>query len=808
MPCDPLNNALDFLEVEKSEVFERQSRRRVFKVFISESFKDEDLWYSFTTANKLKIEEGSWVEINSDFKAYGSLWFSDKRNRFYLITDVPIPARTHVKIREADEVQLVLMQEQALKFLLESQTERCRMLRNIICGNYVPKQEKIEYVSFFNINLTENQKKAIVSSLSIYNENPFFLIHGPPGTGKTTVIAELVRQFRSRGMNVLITSHTNVAVDNAMERLLPDYNSSELGSKIVRLGLRAKVTDKRLRDLVPVKNEELVKLKTAQVVGATLSKVSMLKMCNKVSWENPFFDVVIVDESSMATIPLTLVGVLSGKQFILVGDHKQLPPIVTERAGKVLKEKYESLFRLLYEKYPAKSVMLDVQYRSHPEIMEFSSNYFYNGKIKSALECSHKVLALSKIPYPETVPRTLTGEPVICINTEDVFDEPVGWVEGSLGRRRSYFNQYEAAVALAIMDELLRCGVPSNQICIITPYRLQSRVIRRAIEKKYNKDDVGEVYSLDRLSASTVDSFQGKESDVVIYCITWAPMYDGQSMHVALKNWRRLNVALTRARKKLIIIGNITSLYEYPFSALSEFLAKKNRIVKCPEINKFTSFLDLVMKCYENIKVKEEEKRKKEIEKEQTAPFLTHESAIASKVDLTKTLKSTLPENLPRLITFSDFEEYGKVYRYLKEHSNASDGEIAKNLRMPIDRVRDLRALINYETELSQKSINESQKSIEEGKTQISSEKMQIQHRENAEKCYTLEPNETSVSPTATNNNEKKGYCRLCGKKVTLDEIETYDGLCTQCWLRDLQKECAKEWRRSGLYGADRAGTW
>lgn len=694
MLCAPLRNAEDFLRIEKQEVMKQQSNRPSYEVFISKTLEDEGLWYSFTNTGELKIDEGSWVEIYSErFSLYGSLWFSDKRKCFYLITDSRIPEHARVKIRLADEVQLVLMQEEALRFLQESQTEQCVTLKNLICGKYFLKEEKLEKVSFYNENLTDSQKNAVIRSLSLDRENPFFLIHGPPGTGKTTVIAEIVRQLRNRGKNILITSHTNVAVDNALEKLLPDYRSYELGSKIVRLGLRAKVTDKRLRDLVPVKDEELVKLRTAQVVGATLSKVSMLKMCNKISWANPFFDVVIVDESSMATIPLTLVGVLSGKHFILVGDHKQLPPITTQEANKVLNEneEYESLFRLLIEKYPKKSIMLDVQYRSHPEIFEFSSRYFYDGKIKSAPECLQKVLALQKMPFKGIVPGTLTGEPVICVNTEGVFGYPIGWVEYGSKKNRSYFNQYEAAVALAIMDELLRYGVSANQICIITPYRLQSRIIRRTIKIKYGRGDIGEVFSLSGLSASTVDAFQGKESDVVIYCITWTPKNKNEDLHIALRNWRRLNVALTRARRKLIIIGSITSLHEYPFSALYQFLSEKKRIIKCPDVSNFADFLKLVMECYETITQKEKGEQHTQITQRESPP---EDKVHVNRMPITKP-----PElaNIRPLISANDFVEYGKVYRYLQDHPDASTGEIAKDLRMPIDRVYELIRLINYE---------------------------------------------------------------------------------------------------------------
>jgi superfamily I DNA and/or RNA helicase/predicted RNA-binding protein with TRAM domain len=880
MLCEPLTNAAEFLKVEKDEIEKRQARKRSYELHISDVLEYDDLWYSFTNREDLPFEEGSSVEVKSDrFMQYGSLWFSEKRKRFYLITESRIPLGT-VTVKEADEIQLVLMQERALQFLLDDPTDRCALLRSIICGYYSPREKRQDSLSFFERNLTVSQRNAVSQCLRIDKDNMFSLIHGPPGTGKTTVIAEIVRHLRDQGKNVLITSHTNVAVDNAMERLLSDYETHDLGSKIVRLGLRAKVTNKQLRALVPVKDDESVKLEKAQIVGATLSKVAMLEMFNKIDWNNPFFDVVIVDESSMATIPLTLVGVLSGKQFILVGDHKQLPPIVTLEAGKILKENYESLFRLLVEKYPTRSTMLDVQYRSHPDIAEFSSQYFYNGQIHSHELCRQKILNFCKDPQKETIPGTLLGGPLICVNTEDISDEqPKGWVEtcAYFGQQQhSYFNEYEAAVALTIMDELLRCGVEQNQICIVTPYRMQSQIIRMAIRKKYGRDDPSDVVSTDNLSASTIDSFQGKESDVVIYSITWTPGYGGRSIHIALRNWRRLNVALTRAKRKLIIIGSIHALPEYPFSVLSEFLRKKGRIIDSPGIENFEGSLKLVKECFDNRHIKDEEEEEEEDVKTVISP---HVEPISHKgVDVPSKKDAIGPAELPRLISFSDFEEFGKVNLYLNAHPSADDKEIARNVRLPFSRVASLRALIMYQvgvernepasaspkrpeaeenakplrftlprdhetTQACPVSVDETfdvtieeTNSLGDGIARINGftcfvsnakvgEEVTISiqkiHKDFAEATvlrrpvHTLTPpvnpweqnvqSNTSIKPMA--DGEKKS-CPSCGKDVTKKEIETHDGLCLQCWLKEVQKEAEKENRRSGTFGADRAGTW
>jgi DNA replication ATP-dependent helicase Dna2 len=271
---------------------------------------------------------------------------------------------------------------------------------NIITNQKTPNtiESNSEQIMFHDRRITEVQSQALAvkRALKSCSGEGFFLIHGPPGTGKTTVITEIVRQLVGKDQKVLITSHTNVAVDNVLENLFP-----YLASRMVRLGTKIKVTNS-LKALVPKTQDELIKLKLSQVVGATLSKLSVLVLNQKLSFDEPYFDAVIIDESSMATIPLTLCGVLLAKSFILVGDHKQLPPIAkttmppacssAQNCGKIC----ESLFKLLITICPDSSTMLELQFRSHPAIMGFSSKQFYYDRIQSAKSCHEKKLDLPK----------------------------------------------------------------------------------------------------------------------------------------------------------------------------------------------------------------------------------------------------------------------------------------------------------------------------------------------------------------------------------------------------------------------------
>ena len=486
------------------------------------------------------------------------------------------------------------MQQNALNFIIEPKNDFGRRLNSIINGDESFRQTVVSAQSCSSDKLNDNQKEAVDICTNLSSEDFFHLIHGPPGTGKTTVITEIVKILQRKGQKVLVTSHTNVAVDNVLEKLATQGLTS-----ITRLGNKTNVSQE-LKHMVPVRADETLALKSSQVVGATLSKISMLIKLNKLSWEQPFFDYVIVDESSMATIPLTLIGVLCGQKFVLVGDHKQLPPIITPSAAKIVRDQWESLFRILYDKYPTKHTLLNVQYRSNPLIMGFSSECFYNGEIRSASGCDQKRLEIGNGSKISMINAT-SCDPLVCIDTSTASNRlPTGWVEVSTGK--SYFNEYEAAVAASIWNDYLSMGVNPNDVCIITPFKLQAQILRNAMKKISKQQGKAQEVNDWHLVGSTVHSFQGKEKEVVIFCFSWVPSYEGEKLPILLRNFRELNVALTRASKKLILIGSISMFSEYPYTALSSYCSENAQNIDCPKIGDDNQFLKLVNDCFRDRK--------------------------------------------------------------------------------------------------------------------------------------------------------------------------------------------------------------
>ncbi|MEM0025117.1 MAG: AAA domain-containing protein [Zestosphaera sp.] len=430
-------------------------------------------------------------------------------------------------------------------------------------------------------SLDESQIRAVESALAL-GDNELLLIVGPPGSGKTRVIAKIAHEFMKEGKRVLIASHTNRAVDNAVEllpidrtlrvgrpeKVLPNIRPYLLSYKIREyLGERLKSTEESLNRLIETHKLLLYFLETAKlmrntyevrslrrtisnlkkrmkelvkeraqlvknaaeelslkipVVGSTLIKSQLYPLTDKT------FDVVIIDEASQASLTLALLAMVKGRKWVVVGDHKQLPPIFKSV------EDFSSLeglsaFMSLIKKYPHRHLWLEINYRSHCEIVEFLSRYVYEGKIRPYIKCGEKVLRLEKNPSTDALK---PEEPVVFVHV----DSKSEWDK----TLRSVYNTSEAKTVIQLVTELVSCGVDAHNIGVISPYRAQARLVKEELSK------VG----LSSVEASTVDAFQGREKDVIIFTVTTT----GDLKFASEPH--RLNVALSRARKKLIVVGN------------------------------------------------------------------------------------------------------------------------------------------------------------------------------------------------------------------------------------------------------------
>jgi predicted DNA helicase len=439
--------------------------------------------------------------------------------------------------------------------------------------------------------LDDSQLEAVESILGLGRGN-LLLIIGPPGTGKTRVIAKAALELAKKGERVLITSHTNRAVDNAIEvlpvesalrvgrpeKVLPEIRQYLLGSKAktalgqklreiensisqLKKGLRElnelkkewynigykdkfesikvklQSLQSKLRKLCEERNEmlssEYTKLVTSsRIIGSTLIK----------SWLPPLakerFNTVLIDECSQASIPLALLGMFKAEKWVFVGDHKQLLPIIqTVNDKEVLRQL--SVFCYLLEKYKRRSLWLRHHYRSNSDIIGLPQRYVYEGQIAPVDQC--RSIKLEIEGYPDNMPFLSPDLPVVFLH-----------VDGNeiVERDGSRRNEYEAEAVKRIVTKLRDLGVAGNEIGVITPYRAQRKLIAELIK---NED----------VEVNTVDSFQGREKDVIVFSVT-----STRDMSF-VEDENRLNVAFTRARRKLIVIGNAGSFG--PQGLLSKF---------------------------------------------------------------------------------------------------------------------------------------------------------------------------------------------------------------------------------------------
>jgi len=368
-------------------------------------------------------------------------------------------------------------------------------------------------------------------------DGQFLLVIGPPGTGKTRFISTASKLLGKEG-KVLVTAHTNRAVDNIIKNLKPGFarrigykvspevrkhsiehtllelaESEETEESEVELKLKSSKTggvDRIFEKLEKLSIDRITRklLDEARVVGATLMKCALSHSFL------PDFDYVFVDEASQATISEVLAGIFLGKKVILVGDPNQLPPVLRCRNP----ERFSAFS--FFSLFTNKAVWLRTHYRSNAEIIGFSAKYVYGGKIKPHESCKEIKLRFRRSPkkYADVLD---PEKPLVFLAVK-------GREERSGSSR---LNIREAEVCCELFEELERSGV--SDIAVITPYLAQKELIR----------SMG-------VDANTVDAFQGKESDVVIFSAVSTSSLRFSS------DRKRFNVAVTRARRKLIVLAN------------------------------------------------------------------------------------------------------------------------------------------------------------------------------------------------------------------------------------------------------------
>ncbi|KAK1526507.1 DNA replication factor Dna2 [Colletotrichum paranaense] len=422
------------------------------------------------------------------------------------------------------------------------------------------KAAPTQYVVADRESLNVDQHRAIEKVMSAQD---YALVLGMPGTGKTTTIAHIIRALVSQGKSVLLTSYTHTAVDNILLKLKNDQ------TPVLRLGAPAKVHPEVQQFAIlagqPMNSFEQIKeaWHDTPIVATTCLGVGHALFNERT------FDYCIVDEASQITLPICLGPIRMAKTFVLVGDHNQLPPLVQNeeaREGGL----DVSLFKLLSDTHPDSVVNLEHQYRMCEDIMTLSNTLIYKGRLRCGTEeLRFKKLdvpnmnALKSLHYDSASTLRLGTPKSVCtsinqnccwlrdlldsearvrfVNTDTI--QPLTREEAKGNR---IVNPAEARIVVQLVEGLLTIGVPDGEIGVMTHYRSQLSLLKHGL-----RGHVG-------VEMHTADRFQGRDKDVVILSLVRSN--ESCSIGELLKDWRRINVAFTRAKTKLLVVGSKSTL--------------------------------------------------------------------------------------------------------------------------------------------------------------------------------------------------------------------------------------------------------
>ena len=574
-------------------------------------------------ATNLKMDKNKIYQISYDFQVEEILW--NKKNK-------------------------------ALEELKNGNAQIPNIMRKINEPKELQPNTLIEIEKFFDEMLDENQKEAVIKTMSLDNGSEILLIQGPPGTGKTTTITEMLLQLldRHRHWKILVASQSNQAVDNVLEKvcqkeekILRIGNREEAMSDIARQFTPERVLNKLIKDNIdrisknPIE-EDFKHLqegfaKSLQSITDKLSRAKDSKE-NKLatlftknirlifgtllgisSWNNfrdIAFDIAIVDEAGRATLSELLVPCLKARKIVLVGDHKQLAPVIDDEIASNLNKEFtkkevatsffERLFKRL-EEYSKEDRYLNGEaspslverlflrriinnmhenhiehfkhrliynYRAEDKICQLYNQPFYDGELKTSQAIEGK----------REHNLSIFNSSVVWINTNrrsDKRDKQVG--TGKINRCNALLIN---SILYKLKDDMQKYNL-KHSIGIITPYRAQTNLLKDILSKikkefkdfyQKNSDSNQDKDLRNGFDIGTVDSFQGSDRDIIIYdCVRSGGRID------FIADEKRLNVSLSRAKKLLIIVGDMEFLYS---ATVSEGENPFNKIVYYIDRNK------------------------------------------------------------------------------------------------------------------------------------------------------------------------------------------------------------------------------